>query len=44
MLKLGKNNDDIRILDKTTKKAVLFTPTCWASLLLRLDEIRQRLV
>ena len=43
ILKLGKNNDDIRILDKTTKKEALFTSSRWASFLLRLDEIDNEL-
>ena len=37
ILKLGKSNNDIRILDKTTKT---FTPARWASFLLYLDEIQ----
>jgi len=42
ILKLGKSNDDMRILDKTTREAV-FTAARWASFLLRLDEIDDQL-
>jgi len=42
-LKLGKSNNDIRILDKTNKKEAVFTPTPWASFLLRLNEIDNQL-
>jgi len=34
ILKLGKSNDDTRMLDKTTKKEAVFTPARWASFLL----------
>jgi len=34
ILKLGKSNDDTRILDKTTKKEAVCTPARWASFLL----------
>ena len=42
ILKLEKN-DEIRILDKTTKKEKVFTPTRWASFLLCPDEIDNQL-
>ena len=42
ILKLEKN-DEIRILDKTTKKEAVFTPSRWASFLLCLDEIDNQL-
>ena len=42
ILKLEKN-DEIRILDKSTKKEAVFTPTRWASFLLCLDEIDNQL-
>jgi len=38
ILKPGKSNNDIRILDKTAKEPV-FTTARWASFLLRLNEI-----
>jgi len=38
ILKLGKNNE-IHILNQTTKKEAVFTPTPWVSFLLRLDDI-----
>ena len=43
ILKLEMNNDDMRILDKTTKKEAVFTPVVLASFLLRLDEIDNQL-
>jgi len=42
ILKLEKN-DEIRILDNSTKKEAVFTPACWASFLLSLDEIDNQL-
>jgi len=42
ILKLEKN-DEIRILDKTTKKEAVFTPARWTSFLLCLDEIDNQL-
>jgi len=42
ILKLQKN-DEIRILDKTTKKEAVFTSVRWASFLLCLDEIDNHL-
>jgi len=43
ILKLGKNNE-IHILNQTTKKEAVFTPTPWVSFLLRLDDIWQPIV
>jgi len=42
ILKLEKN-DEIRILDKSTKKEAVLTPGRWASFLRRLDEIDNEL-
>ena len=42
ILKLVENNDEVHILDKTTTKEAVFTPSRWASLLLCLDDIHNQ--
>jgi len=42
-LKLGKNNDELIIRDKGSKKEAVFTPARWASFRLCLDEIDNQL-
>jgi len=42
-LKLSKNKKEITIVDNGAKKATVFTPARWASFLLCLGEIDNRL-